>query len=70
LDSDCLAHYLKIWADKWPCTGEVKGGTVSLMHERFVVTSNFRIEELFQKDQIREAVLRRFKVINFNKNLI
>jgi len=21
LDSDCLAHYIKIWADKWPCTG-------------------------------------------------
>lgn len=42
-----LGHYLKIWADKWACTGEVKGGTVPLCHHRFVVTSNYTIAELF-----------------------
>ncbi|WAK78032.1 replication associated protein [Miresoil virus 429] len=64
LDSDCLGHYLKIWADKWSCTGEVKNGTVRLEHEWFVVTSNFFPEELFQlQPKIVEAVVRRFKVI-------
>lgn len=43
LDSDCLAHYLKIWADKWSFLGEVKGGTVAPVYETFVVTSNYSI---------------------------
>lgn len=36
---DKLGHYLKIWADKWACTGETKGGTIPLNHHRFIVTS-------------------------------
>lgn len=64
LDSDCLAHYLKIWADKWGTMGEVKGGTVGLTYEKFIVTSNFSIDELFQKQPLatRDAIKRRFKV--------
>ncbi|WAK78045.1 replication associated protein [Miresoil virus 169] len=64
LDSDCLGHYLKIWADKWPCTGEIKGGTVPLLHNKLVVTSNKSPQILFANDQIlAEAVARRFEVI-------
>lgn len=40
-------HLLKIWADKWSCTGEYKGGTVQLRHERFYVTSNYKPIDLF-----------------------
>lgn len=71
-----LGHYLKIWADKWACTGEVKGGTVPLCHRRFVVTSNYSINEIFGPDAntkegsaeqaakrtLVEALERRFKV--------
>lgn len=39
-----LGHYLKIWADKWACNGETKGGTISLNHKRLIVTSNYSIE--------------------------
>lgn len=46
-----LGHYLKIWGDKWPCTGEVKGGTIPLNHHRFIITSNYSIEEIYGPDE-------------------
>lgn len=49
LDSDCLSHYLKIWADKYGCRGEIKGSTIALKHKVLVVTSNYAIHELFGK---------------------
>ena len=62
---DCLSHYLKIWADRYGCTGEVKGAQVSLCHERFFITSNYHPRDIFGEDEILlEAILRRFKVIH------
>lgn len=58
----CLGHYLKIWGDKWSCTGEIKGGTVNLRHKRFIVTSNYHPQELFQDKHMLEAILRRFEL--------
>lgn len=60
-----LSHLLKIWADKWAATGEVKGATVNLRYTTFYVTSNYTIEELWPgeaNEELREALLRRFKV--------
>lgn len=71
---DKLGHYLKIWADKWACTGETKGGTIPLNHHRFIVTSQYTIRELYgpksddtperahAKNEIVEALERRFIV--------
>lgn len=72
LDSDCLAHYIKIWTDKWACTGEYKGGTVALTYKHFVVTSNYSIEELFEKKGaiFIEAIRRRFDVHHFNESIV
>lgn len=66
LDSDCLSHYLKIWADKWACHGEIKGSTVPLNYKHLIVTSNFTIQQLFEKLPAVsiEAIRRRFRVIN------
>jgi len=58
---------LKIWADKWSCKGEAKGYTVKLQHKKFVVTSNYSIEELF-KDTPTEtinALKRRFEITHY-----
>lgn len=71
IDGPYLNHYLKIWADKWKASGEVKGAVVPLNHEWFVVTSNYSIREIVEmgaKNDITdfvlvEAIERRFKVI-------
>lgn len=67
---------MKIWADKWGATGEYKGGTVALDYDKFIVTSNYSIEDIFLKEEkdrpLCEAIKRRFKVIHrsdpFNVN--
>jgi len=66
-DFDCkeLGHHLKIWADKWSCTGEIKGGTVNLKHKVFVITSNYHPDDLWEEDNMREAIKRRFKIEHF-----
>lgn len=64
----CLGHYLKIWADKWPCYGEIKGGTTALQHENFIITSNYMPSDPIFKWQgpMLEAIERRFKVVDFS----
>lgn len=48
-----LGHYLKIWGDKYRCSGEIKGGTVPLLHRVLIVTSNYQIKDLFAPDEER-----------------
>jgi len=66
----CLGHHLKIWSDRYKCTGEVKGSTVPLQFDKFIITSNYSIDGLFEDPEMRAALKRRFKVIHFNKPLM
>lgn len=64
LDTNTLGHYLKIWSDRWACTGETKGGTIHLRHKMFIVTSNYPPSHFWPDDpSMTAAVERRFKVI-------
>lgn len=64
LDTSVLGHYLKIWSDRWSCTGETKGGTIHLRHRLFVITSNYKPEHFWYDDPpMLEAINRRFKII-------
>jgi len=60
-----IIPYFKIWADRYPFRAEIKSSTIFIRPERLVVTSNFTIEELFEKmkwDKDDYApYLRRFK---------
>lgn len=63
LDTGVLSHYIKIWADKWECTGEIKGGTVALNYDVFIITSNYLPADIWfeEKDKtLLQAILRRF----------
>ena len=45
-------------------TGEIKGGTVRLQHDKFIVTSNYHPMDLWEDDrQLLAAIERRFKII-------
>lgn len=52
----CLGHYLKIWADRYACTGEIKGSTVNLRHHVFIITSNYKIEDLWPEPEMQAAI--------------
>ena len=68
MDDPCLKHYMKLWADKWSCKGETKGGYTQLVHKKIIVTSNYTIDELFKDsgDDMVAAIKRRFKCTVFS----
>nr|QXP07592.1 MAG: replication associated protein [Arizlama virus] len=62
-----IGSFLKIWSDRYPFNAEIKGGTLKLIRpKKFVVCSNYSIEECFPNDQDLLPLKRRFKVTRFN----
>lgn len=63
----CLSHYLKIWLDRYPSYGEIKGGTVPLNYNLFIITSNYLPSDLWPEDAVlcsaieRRCVFREFR---------
>lgn len=63
-----LGFYLKIWGDHYPFRAEVKGGSIMIRPTTVIVTSQYQIWELWQDDETRDAISRRYKLINKNEN--
>ena len=59
-----LSQQLKIWADRYGCILETKGGAITSKYEWFIVTSQYTIDEVFTDEQDREAIHRRFQEFN------
>lgn len=63
LSHDKLHWHLKIWADKFSFSAETKGGMINIRPKRIVVTSQYFIEDIFRDPNVREALKRRYKIV-------
>lgn len=60
------AQALKKWADRYPFTGEIKGGVMQrLRPKKIIILSNYSIEQCFPRSEDLGPIKRRFKVIEF-----
>lgn len=58
------AYYMKIWCDKYAFTVEVKNSGDLIRPKVIVVSSNYKIEEIFPDKNTHEPLKRRFQVVH------
>lgn len=64
--NDMTASGLKIWSDRYPFNAEIKGGVIKMIRpRRIIVTSNYSMEQCFERAEDLEPLKRRFKQIEF-----
>jgi len=65
--NEVTSSLLKIWADRYPFSAEIKGGTLQKIRpKKVIVLSNYTIQECFVNNQDLDPILRRFKQIRFS----
>lgn len=64
--NEVTASALKIWADRYPFTAQIKGGVLQKIRpKKIIVLSNYRISDCFPDNRDAEPLLRRFKELHF-----
>lgn len=61
-----LSWHIKIWGDRYAFTGECKGSHTWVSPGKFfiIITSNYPIDQCFEKQEDIEAIHRRFKEVH------
>jgi len=59
-----LINNLKQWSDHYAFNVEFKGGSMMIRPPKIIITSNYSIEQCFERSQDHLPLLRRFKVTN------
>ena len=64
-----LVNFIKKWSDRYPFTAETKGGNRRIFpcDYKLLITSNYSIDEVFERPQDIEAIKRRFKTVHVTK---
>lgn len=61
--ANMLALHLKLWLDRYPFLGEIKGGAMTITPRyKLVITSNYSPEACFNNPEDLEAIKRRCRV--------
>ena len=70
LNHECLCQQIKIWADRYDCVLENKGGACHSNYEWFFITSQYAPWEIFKDSKDLAAIERRFQIYKINDILL
>lgn len=60
-----LGGDIKIWADAYPYSGQIKGSNIMMRPKHFIVTSQYLPKQIWKDTKTLEAVHRRFHIMHF-----